>query len=179
SRPRLRDRRLRRDGPAGKSRLARLHIRGAQQAERHERTGGSRERLSVEQMAPSAEGSIHPRGDGSRLARAGITTAITDGLFSSVLNVAAYGSTVSRLWQGVAATVVGNSAFTSGGRAVALGLLMHVGVAFTWSAVFVFGAMRSERIRSLLARRFGVLGVAAVYGPLIWMAMSLVVIPAL
>src|SRR5262249_53050305 len=122
---------------------------------------------------------MHPWDDISRVARAGITTAIADGLCSSVLHVAAYGSTVARLWQGVAATIVGNSAFTSGARAVALGLLMHVGVAFAWSAAFVFVAMRSERIRRLLTGRLGVLGVAAVYGPLIWIAMSLAVIPAL
>jgi len=39
-----------------------------------------------------------------RFVCAGLATAIIDGLFSSILNVAAYGSTVSRLFQGVAST---------------------------------------------------------------------------
>jgi len=52
-------------------------------------------------------------------------------------------------------------------------------VALAWSAVFIFGAMRVERIRRLIASRAGALGVASVYGPLVWMAMSLVVIPVL
>jgi uncharacterized membrane protein YagU involved in acid resistance len=115
----------------------------------------------------------------SRLVRAGLTTAIIDGLFSSVLSVAAYGSTVSRLFQGVAATLVGSSAFTGGARTTALGVLMHCGVAFAWSAVFVFAVMGSARIRSVLASRFGALKVASVYGPAIWLVMSLLVIPVL
>ena len=78
----------------------------------------------------------------SRLVRAGLTTAIIDGLFSSVLAVAAYGSTVASLFQGVASTLVGNSAFTGGAWTTALGVLMHCGVAFGWSAVFVFVIVR-------------------------------------
>lgn len=115
----------------------------------------------------------------SRLVLAGLSTAIIDGLFSSVLSVAAYGSTVSRLFQGVAATLVGDSAFTGGARTTALGILMHCGVAFGWSAVFVFVIMRSARIRSVLASRYGALKLASVYGPAIWLVMSLVVIPGL
>ena len=115
----------------------------------------------------------------SRLVSAGLTTAIVDGLFSSILSVAAYGSTVSRLFQGVAATLVGSSAFAGGARTTALGLLMHCGVAFGWSAIFVFVIMRSARIRSVLASRHGVLKVALVYGPDIWLIMSLLVIPLL
>ncbi|HEV8482328.1 MAG TPA: hypothetical protein VGV87_02110 [Blastocatellia bacterium] len=115
----------------------------------------------------------------SRLVRAGLTTAIIDGLFSSVLAVAAYGSTVARLFQGVASTLVGSSAFTGGALTTALGVLMHCGVAFGWSAVFVFGVMRSRWIRSVLASRYGTLRVASVYGPAIWLVMSLLVIPIL
>ena len=114
-----------------------------------------------------------------RLVRAGLMTAIIDGLFSSVLSVAAYGSTVSRLFQGVAATLVGGSAFTGGARMTALGVLMHCGVAFGWSAVFVFAVMRSARIRRVLGSRFGAVKVASVYGPAIWLVMSLVVVPVL
>ena len=114
-----------------------------------------------------------------RLVRAGLLTAVVDGLFSSVLNVAAYRSTVSRLWQGVASVLLGSEAFTGGMRTVAIGVLMHVAVAFTWSAVFLFLVSRLGWVRRLLASRHGVFKVAALYGPLVWMVMSLVVIPAL
>ena len=115
----------------------------------------------------------------SRLLRGGLSTSVVDGLFSSLLTVFAYHSTVARLWQGVASVLLGAEAFNGGGRTVAIGLLMHFGVAFTWCAVFVFLVLRWPWIRRVLASPFGVAGVAAVYGPLVWMVMSLVVIPLL
>lgn len=114
-----------------------------------------------------------------RLARAGLATAVVDGLFSSVLSAVFYGSTVSRLFQGVASTLLGPAALTGGARTAAVGVLMHGGVAFAWSAVFVFVVMRTPWVRSVLAMRHGVITVAMLYGPAIWLAMSLVVVPAL
>jgi hypothetical protein len=115
----------------------------------------------------------------ARLVRAGLLTGVTDGLFSSILVVAAYGSTVSRLWQGVAAVLLGKEAFNGGIPTVVLGIFMHFCVAFAWSAVFLFLVLRSSWVRSLLASPYGVVKVAALYGPFIWMVMSLAVIPIL
>ena len=115
----------------------------------------------------------------SRVVRAGLVTGITDGLFSSVLSVAFYHSTVTRLFQGVASTVLGKGAFDGGTATAALGVLMHFGVALGWSAVFLLLLDRSTRIRGALRSRYGVLKVAAVYGPFIWLVMSLIVIPLL
>jgi len=119
------------------------------------------------------------RGLMARLLRAGLLTAVVDGLFSSTLSVAAYGSTVSRLFQGVASVLLGADAFDGGLRTAVIGVLMHVLVAFTWSAVYLFLVLRSKWIRGLLSSPFGVLKVAALYGPFICMVMSLVVIPIL
>lgn len=115
----------------------------------------------------------------SRLLRAGLLTAVTDGLFSSVLVVAAYGSTVTRLWQGVASVLLGPGAFDGGLRTVLVGLAMHVAVAFSWSAVFLVLVRRASWLRQLVGSRYGVLKAAAVYGPLVWVVMSIVVIPLL
>jgi hypothetical protein len=115
----------------------------------------------------------------SRLVRAGLLTGVTDGLFSSVLAVAAYHSTATRLFQGVAATLLGKQAFDGGTLTAVIGLLMHFGVAFGWSAVFLVLVMRSPWIRGLLASPYGVVKVASVYGPFVWLVMSLVVIPLL
>ena len=114
-----------------------------------------------------------------RLVRAGLLTGVTDGLFSSVLSAFFYGSTVTRLFQGVASVLLGSAAFNGGARTALIGVLMHVGVAFGWSAVFLFLAMRSTWIRGLLTSRHGVVKVAALYGPFIWVVMSLAVIPLL
>lgn len=115
----------------------------------------------------------------SRLVRAGLITGITDGLFSSVLSVFFYGSTVTRLWQGVASTLLGKEAIGGGARPALIGVLMHFGVAFGWSAVFLLLVLRSARIRRVLTSRYGAVKAASVYGPFIWLVMSLAVIPLL
>ena len=114
----------------------------------------------------------------ARLLRAGILTGLVDGTWAIVLTLI-YRSTVTRLWQGVASVLIGQKAFDGGASTVALGVLMHFTVAFTWSAVFLFLVLRSRRVRGVLASPYGVVKVAAAYGPLIWMVMSLAVIPAL
>jgi hypothetical protein len=115
----------------------------------------------------------------SRLVRAGLLTGVSDGLFACILSVVFYKSTLMRLWQGVASTVLGPSAFDGGMATTLLGLLMHFGVAFAWSAVFLIIFNRSPTIRRVVGSRYGALRVAAVYGPCVWIVMSLVVIPLL
>lgn len=114
-----------------------------------------------------------------KLARAGLLTGVIDGLFSSVLAVAFYESTVERLFQGVASTVLGPRAFSGGTATAILGLLIHFGVAFAWSAVYLLLVMRAPWARRLLAAPKGVVKVASVYGPFVWLVMSLAVIPLL
>ena len=108
---------------------------------------------------------------------AGLVTGITDGLFSSVLAAYFYGSTVIRLWQVVASVLLGAAALDGGVRTAVIGVLIHVGVAFSWSAVFLVLYLSSSWIRGLLASPYSVILVAAVYGPLIWVAMSMAIIP--
>ena len=113
----------------------------------------------------------------ARLVRAWLLTAISDGLFACFLSGVVYRSGVTRLWQGVASVLLGPEALTGGTRTALIGVVMHFGVAFTWSAVFLFLVMRWARVREVLASPWGVLKVATVYGPFIWMVMSLLVIP--
>jgi hypothetical protein len=115
----------------------------------------------------------------SRLARAGLLTFVVDGLWACVLSIGFYKSTFTRLWQGVASTLLGPRAFDGGTTTTLIGLVMHLTVAFAWSAVFLMIFDRSPPIRRVVATRYGALKVAAVYGPLIWMVMSLIVIPLL
>ena len=113
----------------------------------------------------------------SRLVLAGLATGLVDGIFSSVLAALFYGSTVTRLWQGVASVLLGAAALDGGTRTAVAGVLMHIGVAFSWSAVFLLLYESSSWIRGVLEWPYGVIPVAAVYGPLIWVAMSLAIIP--
>jgi hypothetical protein len=114
-----------------------------------------------------------------RLVNAWLCTAVADGICATLLSVFGYHSTATRLWQGVASTVLGPRALDGGSATVAVGLLMHLGVAFGWSAVLLVLVMRSLRVRALLASRYGPLKTAALFGPFVWMVMSLAVIPLL
>ena len=111
------------------------------------------------------------------LVRAGLLTAASDFVFATVLTTLFFHSTFMRLWQGVASVPLGREALDGGPRTMWIGLALHVCVAFGWSAVFLLGAMRLGVVRQMLFSRLGVLKVAAWYGPLIWLAMTLVVIP--
>jgi len=114
-----------------------------------------------------------------RLLRAWLLTAIIDGLFSSVLAQFFYGSTAARLFQGVASTLLGPSAMEGGARTALIGLAMHFGVALGWSTVFLLLYDRVAALRNATTTMAGIIAVAAVYGPTIWLVMSLLVIPAL
>ena len=106
-----------------------------------------------------------------------LATAAWDFLCASALGVFAYGATFGRFWQGVASTVIGPSALEMGARGVAAGLALHLLVALSWSALFVLAAVRSSALRRALAHPAGALALACVYGPIIWLVMSLAVIP--
>src|SRR5262245_4849448 len=111
------------------------------------------------------------------LLRAGLVTAASDFAFATILFIFFFNSTFMRLWQGVASVPLGREAFDGGARTMWIGLGLHVCVAFWWSAVVLFGLMRLEGVRRVLLSRFGVLKVASLYGPFVWLAMTVVVIP--
>jgi len=106
-----------------------------------------------------------------------LVTAGWDFVCASALTVFAYHGTFAHLWQGVASTVLGPTAIDGGSTPIAIGIALHLAVAFTWSAIFVAAARTSPALRSAIATPGGALGVALVYGPIIWLVMSLVVIP--
>jgi hypothetical protein len=113
----------------------------------------------------------------SLLVRAWLVTAVVDFCFASALGVAAYHSTVARVRQGVASVLLGPGALQGGSRTVAIGVVLHLGVALVWTSLFVALVASWPRLRAAIASPAGVAAVAAVYGPLIWCAMSIVVIP--
>jgi hypothetical protein len=114
---------------------------------------------------------------GSAVLATWLVTAAWDFLCATALSVFAYHSTVSGLWQGVASVALGPAAREMGARGVAAGLALHLLVALTWSSAFVFAVVGSRALQRVLARPLGALTVAALYGPIIWLVMSLAVIP--
>jgi len=114
----------------------------------------------------------------STFLRAWLTIALVDWLFASTYGVLSYHSTVARVWQGVASTILGPTAMQGGLRTVLVGTALHLCVAFVWTSVFLGVALLSERVRALIATPGGIMAVAVVYGPLVWVVMSMLVVPA-
>ena len=109
--------------------------------------------------------------------RAWALIAVVDGIFATALPVVAYGQPLWRVWKGVASVLLGPAAMEGATGTILFGLLMHVSVALTWTTVFLVLALLSARLRRIVGTPAGVLGVATLYGPAIWIVMSFLVIP--
>lgn len=112
----------------------------------------------------------------ARLLRAGLFTGVVDFCWAMVLTLT-YGKSLLKLWQGVASVPFGKGMLDGGAPTALVGVVTHFGVAFSWSALLLVLLMRSAWLRGVLASPGGVFKVAVVWGPLIWIVMSLVMIP--
>src|SRR4051812_39253939 len=108
-----------------------------------------------------------------------LVTGAWDFLCASALSVFAYKGTFAKLWQGVAATAYGQQMLTAGTRGILAGIGAHLSIAFTWSAIFIAALTLSSGLRRVVARPAGAIAIACLYGPLIWLVMSLALIPFL
>ena len=129
--------------------------------------------MPIATAAPSTPG----QSVGRAILVAWLVTAAWDFICASALGVFAYGSAFGQFWQGVASVVLGPAALQMGARGVAAGLVLHLLVALAWSAAFVLVAARSVALRGMLQRPTGAFAIATIYGPIIWLVMSFVVIP--
>ena len=82
-----------------------------------------------------------------------------------------------RVFQGVASVPFGKGALDGGLATAALGLGLHFCVALFWSAVYLLVTRSSLGMRRLVQTPQGAALFAAVYGPVIWLVMTFVVIP--
>jgi hypothetical protein len=141
---------------------------------------------SVAAMSGSAELSSarrDARSDGAAtpapllIAASTIAVAVLDGLFAIVLYVVRGNTTIERLFQGIASALIGPAAFKGGATTFALGIALHVAVALAWSVIFLLALRGTKFVPRMLSWRFGALDVALWYGPLVYVVMSLALIP--
>lgn len=111
-----------------------------------------------------------------RLIRGWLATGVVDGVWAVVLTLA-YGRSVTRLWQGLTATVFDDRAYDGGLTTVALGIAIHFSVALAWSAIFLVLLLRTRKLEEMLDSPSGIFTLGAIYGPFIWIVMSRIVIP--
>jgi hypothetical protein len=109
---------------------------------------------------------------------AGALVAVLDISFADTYWVVFRGATtLQRIFQSIAAGVLGKDAFTVGSRAVLLGVVLHCVIAFGWTAVFFALASRWPAFRRVLLGPSGALRVGLPFGMLVWLSMNLVIIP--
>ena len=106
-----------------------------------------------------------------------IVVALLDGLFAIVLYVVRGNTSVERLFQSIASALIGPAAFRGGATTFALGIALHLLVALAWSVIFLLALRGTRFVPRMLAWRFGALDVAVWFGPLIYVVMSMGLIP--
>lgn len=116
--------------------------------------------------------------DAPRIIRAGLTVAVLDALFAIALYVVVLRvTTVPRVFQSIAAGLLGRASYSGGAATVALGVVCHLTVAFGWTMLFYLASRRVTSLRELAKTSAGGLAVGLLYGAIVWLGMDLVVIP--
>jgi hypothetical protein len=115
---------------------------------------------------------------GLPLLRGGLLLAVVDFLWAVALSVI-YGDAPLSPFRGVATVVTTPAWMPNLEPTLTLGIASHVGVAFAWTALYLTLQRNLAWLERLSGTRRGQLAIATLYGPMIWIVMSRVVIPAM
>jgi hypothetical protein len=94
-------------------------------------------------------------------------------LYAVILKV----STPGRVFQSIAAGLLGKAAFQGGAATVALGGALHFLIACIWTVIYFILVRRSPSLRGLVREKSGAIMVGLLYGASVHVIMNLVVIP--
>jgi hypothetical protein len=116
--------------------------------------------------------------DAGKIAKAGALVALLDGSFVVVLYVLIqHRTTAFRIFQGVASSLLGASAFDGGGRTAVIGFAIHTCIAFAWATVWVVLLSQSTSLRRFVSTNAGVIVAGVVYGIAVWLMMNQLIVP--
>ena len=88
-----------------------------------------------------------------------------------------HASTFPKIFQSIAAGLLGKAAFQGGSQTVILGAALHCVVAAGWTAIFFLAARHWGGLRRVLIRPNGALITGAPYGVFVWLMMTFAIIP--
>jgi hypothetical protein len=120
--------------------------------------------------AALAAGRVAPARAARTILLGGLAVGVLDGL-AAVGVTLIRGSTPDRMFQYIASGLMGRAAYTGGWRTAALGVLLHLLIAFTLAAVYYAA---SQRFRLLLRHT---LTAGTAYGLIAFLTMHELVIP--
>lgn len=94
-------------------------------------------------------------------------------LYAIILHV----STPTRVFQSIAAGLLGKASYQGGAATVVLGGTLHFLIAYIWTVIWVILVQGSSKLRGLVRERSGAIMVGLLYGGFVHVMMNLVVIP--
>lgn len=104
--------------------------------------------------------------------------AVLDISFAGTYWVVIRGATTfPRIFQSIAAGLLGKAAFQGGSQTVILGAILHCVVAAGWTGVFFVAVRYWRGLGALLQRPAGALIAGMPYGVFVWLMMTLAIIP--
>jgi hypothetical protein len=115
---------------------------------------------------------------GRRLLRAWSLLAGIDFLWAVALSLS-HGQPAMSAFRGVATVAFAPTWMPEIAPSAMLGVVLHLGVAFTWATVYLVLQHRSRWLTRVSSTRGGQAAIAVVYGPFIWIVMSTLVIPVM
>ncbi len=106
-----------------------------------------------------------------------LAVAIADGLFPIIVNFNRLGwSAPRRVFQSVAAGLLGRASFDGGVATALLGVALHCTIALIWTSIYALIVRRLPIVRRLVATTAGTMLVGVLYGAVIWCSMDYIVI---
>jgi hypothetical protein len=104
--------------------------------------------------------------------------AVLDILYAILLYAIILGiSTPSRVFQSIAAGVLGKAAFQGGTPTVLLGGALHFLIALIWTVIYFILVRQLPGLRDRVRQRSGAITIGLLYGAFVHVMMNLVVIP--
>ena len=107
-----------------------------------------------------------------------LAVAIADGLFPIIVNFnRLHWAAPRRVFQSVAAGLLGKPSFDGGVPTALLGVALHCTIALIWTSIYALIVRRLGVVQRLVRTTGGTILVGVVYGAVIWCSMDFIVIP--
>jgi hypothetical protein len=107
-----------------------------------------------------------------------LAVALADGLYPIIVNFnRLHWAAPRRVFQSVAAGLLGRASVDGGTSTALLGVALHCTIALIWTSIYALIVRRLGIVRKLVTTTGGTILVGVIYGAVIWCSMDFIVIP--
>ena len=86
-------------------------------------------------------------------------------------------TTAGRIFQSIAAGLLGKASYDGGTATIALGVVCHIVIAFAWTAIYFVASRRITSIRQFASSNAGNIITGLLFGAVMWLGMDFIVLP--